>query len=61
MTPRERFEDLRTRRYRQLIDAGIDPDWAWEVASFNAAETVLARSHNADNYENSTQVYGVAS
>lgn len=64
MTPRETFDDLRTRRYRQLIDAGIEADMAWEVAHHNAMETVRARlmaavpMPNTDNYESSPNVYG---
>ena len=59
--PVEPFEDLRNRRYRTLIDAGIDADMAWEVASFNAVETMRAkmlRAVQADDYESSPQVYG---
>lgn len=56
--PVELFEDLRNRRYLTLINAGIEDDAAWEVASFNAMETMLARLRGADDFENSPQAYG---
>ena len=57
----ETFEDLRTRRYRILIDAGIEPDMAWEVAHHCAVEIIASRAVAgalADNYEASPNVYG---
>ncbi len=75
MTLHERFLSERDRREQQLITAGIEPDLAFEIAHDVALKTVeqsvikvMRREFrkplirivpDADNYENSTNVYGV--
>ncbi len=59
LSPYEFYVAETQRRYRTLIDAGIDDDMAFEIASWVAMEKAGAMT-NADDYENSPNVYGVA-
>ena len=57
--PADPFEALRERRYRVLINAGIEDDMAWEVATYNAAETIRAKAIPVhDAIDTATEVYG---
>lgn len=57
LSPYEFYVAETQRRYRTLIDAGIDDDMAFEIASWVAMEKAGAMA-NADDWENSPIMYG---